>query len=85
MTNEELRKREIAYQNDRTIFVEVVLNEVITQAASWVDHLERYTGELYNDDRVRIVCQNGHSYSVSIEFDSKTQIISDVLKEVMRH
>ena len=68
---------------DKKQFVEGTLSDTISEACSWVDHLE-YEGSR-SFEYVIIVCENGHTYKVNVFADSKSAIISDVIKEVSKH
>lgn len=71
----------------RNVFVETTLNEVISTAFSWIDHVEYVENceKMYGNECAIIVCNNGTRYYVNIECDSLGAIIADVVNEALRH
>lgn len=70
-------------QKEKKAFVEGTLSETMREACAWVNRLE-YEVRLY-EEFVTIVCQNDYTYLVCVTGDSKSAIISDVIKEINRH
>lgn len=67
---------------EKKTFVKGTFSETISEACSWIDHLEYDEG---NEEIVTIVCRNGYTYKVNVTADSKTAIVSDVMREINRH
>lgn len=72
---------------ERKQFVETLLNETVSTAFRYIDHIEYCENdtEFWGRETVTIVCNNGYKYHVSIECDSLGAIIEDVVKEALRH
>lgn len=70
---------------ERKTFVETTLNETISAAFAYIDHIEYHAPTESDFEQVIIICNNGYRYWVCIEADSLGAIIEDVVKEALRH
>ena len=72
---------------ERKTFVETTLNETVSTAFKYIDHIEyaEHNEDYFGFETVTIVCNNGYKYHVNIQCDSLGAIIEDVVKEALRH
>ena len=72
---------------ERKTFVETMLNETVSTAFEYIDHIEycECNKDYFGFETVTIVCNNGCRYHANIECDSLGAIIEDVVKEALRH